>query len=274
VAGLREHPPAVATTPHGGPEELFGLSAVRIEGTGADAVARAEMVTGPWLRHESGEAAAGSLGVLLDDVLGQAVLIARTEHQWSVTTELAFDLLAPVPVDGTTVRAHARLEAIDAGGGVARGRVVDEAGRTLALGATWGRLIDTVPAGVVGARPVEPVGDRGRSLAELLRIRAGERPGSWVVPSRPALGNPAGVMHGGVLACVAEMAAHAALGPDRGALTTASLHAFYLRPAVGDMAVDAEVVHRGRSLAVVEVVARGASGKPCMRATVGSRSAE
>jgi uncharacterized protein (TIGR00369 family) len=274
VASTRERPPAALTTPHGGPEELFGLSTVRIDGAGADAVTRAEMATGPWLCHESGEPAAGSLGVLLDDVLGQAVLIARTERQWSVTTELAFDVLAPLPVDGVTVRAHARLEAIDAGGGVARGRVVDERGRTVAIGTTWGRLIDSVPDAVAEPAAVEPVGDRGRSLAALLRVQPGERPGSWVVPAWPGVGNPAGVMHGGVLACVAEMTAHAALGPDRGALSTASLHAFYLRPAVGDMVVDAEVVHRGRSLAVVEVVARGASGKQCMRATVGSRSAQ
>src|SRR6476660_6523591 len=57
---------------------------------------RSGMDVGPWLVVD-GRPAAGSLGVLMDDVLGQAVIVGRPGGHWAVTTELAVDVCAPLP---------------------------------------------------------------------------------------------------------------------------------------------------------------------------------
>ncbi|MDT7707080.1 MAG: hypothetical protein QOG20_2687, partial [Pseudonocardiales bacterium] len=59
----------------------------------------------------------------------------------------------------------------------------------------------------------------------------------------------------------------------RSGLATASLRVTYVRPAVAPVVLTPTVLHGGRSLAVVEVLARGADARTCAIATVGLRSA-
>src|SRR6201996_1764543 len=132
------------TVPRGRPEHLFDLGPVLAETGGA----RTSMPTGPWLRGPDGRPSAAGLGVLLDDVLGQAVLIKRPAGLWSVTTELNIDVVAPLPADGRPISATASPVLLDDAGGLARGEALDCAGRRLAVGTTWGRFFTGIPDAV------------------------------------------------------------------------------------------------------------------------------
>jgi Uncharacterized protein, possibly involved in aromatic compounds catabolism len=232
--------------------------------------ARVSMPSGPWLRGLDGRPAAGGLGVLMDDVLGQALLTFRPEGHWPVTTELALDFAAPLPTDGTSLLAEAWPVSTDAGGGLAQGRVVDAVGRTIAVGTTWARLLPGVPDTVLNPPQVPAVTERGSCLPVLLGVEF-EPDGRLTAPELPDLRNPRGVMHGGIVACLAELASQAPSTPE---LATASLHVTYIRPAVGVITFEPQIIHRGRSLALTHVIARNEAGAPCAVATVTRRSAE
>jgi uncharacterized protein (TIGR00369 family) len=64
-------------------------------------------------------------------------------------------------------------------------------------------------------------------------------------------------VHGGIAATLIDTASGFALRttfeqPERAALTTTDLHVSYLRPATGDLRVEAEVVRAGGSMGVTE----------------------
>jgi uncharacterized protein (TIGR00369 family) len=253
-------------TPHGGPEELFRTGPVTVDG----GVARLTMATGPWLHDGDGRPAAGALGVLLDDLLGQAVIVHRPAGSWAVTTELTIDVGGPLPADGSRLDADAEPVSVDDAGGLSRGTVRAADGSVVAVGTTWSRFVPGVPRSVLdGAYGPASVRRGAGSLPELLGV--GWADGVLVLPDRPDLVNPAGRVHGGVVACAAECAARRAVA--RSGLATASLRVTYVRPAVAPVVLTPTVLHGGRSLAVVEVLARGADARTCAIATVGLRSA-
>jgi uncharacterized protein (TIGR00369 family) len=228
------------------------------------------MPTGAWLRGLGGRPSAAGLGVLLDDVLGQAALIRRSPGQWSVTTELNIDVAAPLPADGQAVSATASPVLIDDAGGLARGEVRDAGGRCLAVGTTWARFVAGIPGEVFD--PPELPGDvaRGECLSHLLRVRITDT-GRLDLPPRVDLGNPQGVVHGGVLLSLAVMSADQVLHDSQ--LEVASVRVVYLRPAVGELKFEPVIVHRGRSLGVIRVDVKNAAGALCTSATVTARSA-
>jgi uncharacterized protein (TIGR00369 family) len=248
-------------TPHGGPELLFRLGRFTIGG----GTAAGSMAAGPWLVVD-GRPAPAAIAILLDDVLGQAVITARPAGYWAVTTELTLDFCAPLPVHGQ-LHATAAAVVVDGAGGMARGTLCDDEGVVVAVGSTWQRFIPGVPDSVTADAPVTERGPADPLPADLVEV-AGE---ALVLAERAEFANPNGVTHGGVLAWAAELAAHRAVAPT--ALATASLHVQYVRPAVGPVSCTARPVHAGRSLAVVEVELRGRTGKTCARATVTLRSA-
>jgi uncharacterized protein (TIGR00369 family) len=249
-------------TPHGGPEVLFGIGRIT---AGPGRTAAGSMLSGPWLVVD-GRPAGGALAVLMDDVLGQSVITARPAGHWAVTTELTLDFSAPLPVHGH-LWAQAEAVVVDGAGGMARGTVRDDAGAPIAVGTTWQRFVPNVPntvtagARAAGRGPTDPV------PVELLEV-SGE---GVVLGDRAEFANPAGAVHGGVLAWAAELAARRAAAPT--ALDTGSLHLQYVRPAVAPVSCVAAVVHGGRSFAVVEVELRGRDGRVCTRATVTLRAA-
>jgi uncharacterized protein (TIGR00369 family) len=252
----------VLLTPYGGPEALFRLDQIEVDDTHASA---ATMETGPWLVVD-GRTAAGSLGVLVDDVLGQAVIVGRPDGHWAVTTELAIDVCAPLPPVG---RLHAvgELVSVDGAGGIARGTVRDATGHLVAVGTTWSRFTPGVPDGVrSGARAVRQAAG-GPAPHELLD----HTDDGVVIGARAEFGNPGGVVHGGVLTWVVELAARRLVGPS--ALHTASIRTTYVRPAIAPVTVVARIVHGGRAFTVVEAVARARDGRPCTLATVTLRAA-
>ena len=258
-------PLSTPTVPRGRPENLFDVGTVLVEA----GQARASMSTGPWLRGPDGRPSAAGLGVLLDDVLGQAVLVRRLPGLWSVTTELNIDLAMALPADGQPVEAAASPVLIDEAGGLARGEVRDGAGHCLALATTWARFVPGVPAEVLDPPELPDHIERGQCLADLLKVRIGET-GSLRLPARADLGNPQGVVHGGVLLSLAVMAAEQ-IFVGRG-LDVASARVVYVRPAAGELSFEPVTAHRGRSLGVVRVDVKNAAGALCTTATVTLRS--
>ena len=216
-------PLSTPTVPRGRPENLFDVSTVLVEA----GQARASMPAGPWLRGRAGHPSAAGLG---DDVLGQAVLARRLPGRWSVTTELTIDVARALPADGQLVEATASPVLIDEAGGVARGEVRDAAGHCLALATTWARFVPGIPAEVLDPPELPGIIERGQNLADLLQVRSGTA-GDLRLPARAELGNPQGVVHGGVLLSLAVMSAEQ-IFLTRG-LAVASVRVVYGRPAAG-----------------------------------------
>ncbi|MCE3554488.1 PaaI family thioesterase [Pseudonocardia sp. RS11V-5] len=260
-------------TPHGRPEELFAVAPL----TAGRGWAAGAMTLGAWLedgpdRGDAGRvSASGALGVLLDDVVGQAVLSCMPDDRWTVTTELSLNFPLPLPTAGR-VLAESKVVHADAAGGTADGRAVHEDGTVVATATVWGQAVPGVPA--LGG-PATGGEDRRRAgLLGALGAREVDGGGLTVEPS-PWLDNAQGVTHGGILACLAEMCgrrAASAVPGGRVPWRTSSVHVVYLRPAMGPLTVVPEPVHVGRSLASIRVRVIAASAKPVANASVLLRS--
>jgi acyl-coenzyme A thioesterase PaaI-like protein len=222
-----------------GPEALFRLGEITAS---EDGVYGGSMAVGPELTVV-GRTPAGVLAVLVDDVLGFAIVEDVPSGRWSVSAEIAMDVLAPLPTTGT-LHVEARLDHVDGLGGLSTGRVTTGDGALVALCRQRGRFVaappDLVEEGSWGA-PVA-AGD----LERLLAIRDG-------VPLRATdvLANEGGSLHGGISMFASELVA-AAVAPD---LVTASVHITYTRviPLGTEVTWRTDVVHRGRTLTVVDV---------------------
>lgn len=255
---------------HAGPERLFRVEQRHCE----DGALRGSMPVGSWLAERDGTPRVGALGVLIDNVLGNAIIAGCPHGQYAVSTEITLDAIAGLP--GRGVRAEARCIHVTSRTGYAVCEVVDAAGAVIARGTQRGWY---VPAG-----NVTPDGDfddgpppEADNLWDLLRLRAHDDHGSpyvELVASKAVL-NPLRNLHGGISLCVSELAAHAALA--RGSvptLTTASIHVAYTRAVPADSTVrfDPVVVHRGRSLAVVDVTG-SVGGRTCTSARITAQAA-
>ena len=257
----------VGTTPlpivDAGPESLFGVGRVYADG----AVVRGSMPTGSWLQGADGQVALGSLGVLVDNVLGYAIIAHRPPEHWSVSTEISLDLLTPLPSDGSRLHAEARTVQADATGGFAVGEVRDEEGNLVAVCRQRGRY---VPSGHDPAPLSFDLPHDVPDLAALIGFRAYPVRSSLTVT--PVLENPLHNLHGGITLAVADLAASQALTDGGPPLVTASLHVLYARPVPAGSTLDlvTSVQHRGRRLGCVEVIG-SIAGRPC---TIGRVSAQ
>lgn len=222
-----------------GPEALFGLGEITADSDGRFA---GSMELGPRLEVD-GRTTPGVLAVLVDDVLGFALVEHLPRGRWSVSAEIGLDLLRPLPPEGR-VHVSAVVRHRDALGALATGEVTTDDGEVLALVRQRGRFVDA-PADLVEegswGGPVSP-GD----LDRLLAVRAD-------VPLRVAevLVNEGGSLHGGVSLFASIAVAEAAVP----ALVTASAHITYARGvAIGtEVTWRTAIRHPGRSLAVVDV---------------------
>jgi acyl-coenzyme A thioesterase PaaI-like protein len=238
-----------------GPEGLFGVQHLAVSGTSATGSMRADA----WITG------LGSLGVLVDDVLGYAILGARLSNSWSVSTEIAIDLMAPVPTRGV-LRVEASLTHADARGGFAVGTVTSGDDTVLAVCRQRGRFVPA-PAHLLSSDEDGTAGvpvTAARGLEGQFNPKAGAATGLAVTP---LLGNPLGNLHGGVTLAASELIAAEALGRR---LRSASIHVTYVRPVpVGTtLQLEAEVVFAGRTLGSARVIGRNADRKPCTVATV------
>jgi len=253
------------------PESLFRVGAPRDRGEHG----LTRMQTGPWMNDAAGNAAAGAIGVLVDNAVGHRVYRSRPADCASVTSELSMDVLVPPPWNTRELRAQARMQHRDEDGGFAECRVLDDTDRLVAVATTWCRYIP-LPGGVPVLEsddgwPLEAPADQ-HTLFDVLGAHWMDT--DLVLAPSGELTNPLGMAHGGVLMAGTELAGNhavAAVMPDP---VTTSVRMNYLRPALMDaeIAFSAEIVHRGRSVSVAQVISRGASGKPSTLATVTCRT--
>ncbi|MCD2197748.1 hotdog fold thioesterase [Actinomycetospora endophytica] len=262
-------------TPIGVPEKVFGVGPIEIVGAGA----RSRMTTAGWMHGEDGRPTPGPLGLLVDDVVGQATLCACPAGRWPVTTELSIDVVAPMPGPGTELEVSSTLAAADPTTGTGRGEVWT-AGGLLALGTVWTRNTPATP----GPAAVEPDADdaleharASTTVRALLDASLSHEDGrtTMALPPGPVVANATGNGHGGVLACAAEVTAAAAVHGPEHPLVTSGLRVTFLRPAVldGGLTFTADVVHRGRALSLVHVTVWRADGRRCATASVIGRAA-
>jgi acyl-coenzyme A thioesterase PaaI-like protein len=221
-----------------GPEALLRMGELSVEA----GTFRGSMPVGPWL-EVAGRTPAGAVAVLVDDLLGYAIVADLPRGQWSVSAEITIDVVRPLPTSGR-VHADGQLVLADDLGGLATGSVTDDDGRLLALTSQRGRFL-RAPEGLVeeGAWGGPPApGD----LERLLAARA-DQP----LPTTDVLANESGNLHGGVSMFLADLVA-SALRPD---LVTASVHITYTRgiPIGPELICRATTRHDGRSLAVIDV---------------------
>ncbi|MFJ9173786.1 PaaI family thioesterase [Streptomyces sp. NPDC102360] len=232
------------------------------------------MRTGPWLNGPAGRAACGGLGVFVDHVLGQALMLRSPAGHVSVSSEISIDVCGPVPSDGSLLSADGRVLRSDALGAFATGSVVDDTGRLVAVCSQHGRWVGEAPAGAAsGTGAVAPdARPNAENLLELIgaRVKAAPDGAELYLDVTEELVNPLNNLHGGIGLCASDIAAHAALETVGKPSDTASVHIAYVRPVpLGTRArFDASMVHSGRSFAVVRVTAVNEAGKPCTIATV------
>jgi acyl-coenzyme A thioesterase PaaI-like protein len=209
----------------------------------------------------------GALGVLVDDVLGYAIIDSLPPRSWSVSTEIWVDLLAPLPTDGSRVHACARTAQV---GSFATGRVVDAEGRLLAECRERGREIADVPDPAGGVQPFE-LPDTAVDLGELIGLRPDGN--DMVLDVTPVLGNPRRMLHGGVSLCASELVAARSRQADAPDLVTTSLHIVHCRPVPAGARLEFSVTtrHAGRTLWISDVVGT-VEGRPCTLARISAEA--
>jgi uncharacterized protein (TIGR00369 family) len=260
--------------PCGGPETLFRVSPIEMRSEDV----RQSMRTGQWLLGQHGRPSAGALGVLADNLLGNALASRRPAGHWLVTTEISLDICKRLPADGSLLLGHSRPVMVQGLGGLASGEIADAVGDVVAIGTFRGRYTPGVPdlaEGRYGRADLGPhdipVPERP-SLESLLAMSV-DRVDSGVLatlPVDPMFANPVGNLHGGMLLCASEIAGSHALRTVGDGLATTSIRIAYLRPGpmTGAVTLTADVTHRGRTFGHANVVARGENGKPFGTATV------
>ncbi|HEY1920579.1 MAG TPA: hotdog fold thioesterase [Streptosporangiaceae bacterium] len=265
--------PAIPT----GPERSFRVARPTEDG----GIVSSSMPTGPWLNGPAGRPAAGALGVLIDNVLGYALMLNRPPGLWSISAEISLDLAQEFPADGSELTAQGRRLATDATGGLASGAVFDADGQIIAVSRQHGRWVpDDAVAGA--APPAQPGPAPGQApapaanLTELLgehtHAHATDDGARLDLTVTPDLVNPLGNLHGGITLCLCDVLAHAALSGQRHPTParTASIHVAYVRalPLGATASFHCEVAYRGRSFALIRIGAVNEAGKPCVIATV------
>ncbi|GAB93585.1 PaaI family thioesterase [Gordonia rhizosphera] len=254
------------TTPEfviSGAEALLRVSPVALSAQRAELTVAA----GQWYGDPVAGNLRGALGVPLDDVTGHVVASGVPQDKWPVSLGIRVDFLADPPVEGSPMTVIGELIARDDRSGTTRGAVVDGAGRTLALVTQRSHLVP------VDGQPHSSATQFDTPRPETsIRAALGFRdvtPGVVDLPPTTLAANGMGNLHGGVLIIGSELAAMSAVDAG-GVLRTTSIDIVYVRPGnAGDLTTfRSDLLHRGRSVAVVRVVAANASGKPCSISTV------
>ena len=235
------------------------------------------MRTGPWMRGRDSGTCAGSLGVFLDDLLGNALLAGRPDDYWPVSTELSIDLAEPVPADGSVLTGRGWPVSLEPGGGLSQGTVTGSSGALIATATTRERFLPAPRELLTGSGPdggPAALDDAAgpQSTMALLGAVARRENGAVImtVPGSGDFANPMGNTHGGILLCAAEIAGSLALHAEASPLQTSSIRVVYAGavPVTDTITYTAEVLHRGRTLGAAQVTARGAGGKTCALAMI------
>jgi uncharacterized protein (TIGR00369 family) len=253
----------------GGAEALFGIELVELDAESA----KVTMASGPWLLDD-GRVSRASLAVAIDDVTGFVIAAGTEKGRWPVSVGIRMDFVSDPLTDDAVICVDGTLVSRDSGGGLTTGRVLDSAGGVVAQATQRSHLVTGYHPGLAQSVDIPAGWDGGDCIPEIFGIKnpTGTGRNTLELPPSAFTRNQMGNVHGGVLICVAELAALRALdaAPE---LVTASIDTVYMRPCAGDEPVvfRSEIVHSGRSLEVVQVVAENSAGKPCVRSTVITR---
>ena len=248
-------------------EVKFGLQNC----VGSGSQRQCDVVLGLWSRNTLGQTQSGVIVTALDHVMGESIFAQRPAGWWLVTSQIAVDFLAPVPVL-TRLRAAADAAMVDAGGGYARGQLHDEQGNLLATYCAWLHRRPVSPGAVAPRAASPPTRRPAANIDDYLGVDHGAGDGAVLLTlSEPSpWTNFMGFVHGGVWTCLVEMAASRAVAQHNPALVPAGLHTIFLRPGRGDAAITvrADIQRVGSTSAVVDVLGRAADGGVCTRSTV------
>lgn len=226
-----------------GPAALLGVSDLRQDDDLVTGVSAAGSVPA----GADGRPAVGALGVLVDEVLGYALMSSLRQGEWSMSTELWIDLLSAVPAEMLVASGRATAQ-----GAFASGHVATSGGRRVAecrhRGRRAGRPAVSRPA---WSGPRSP----GASVSALLGLRASADATAGSLDITPALVNPSAVLHGGMSLAACEALAttsRVAAGCD---LPTTSVHVVHTGPAsLGAVAdLSCSTVRAGRTLWLTDV---------------------
>ncbi|MCG7632788.1 MULTISPECIES: PaaI family thioesterase [Gordonia] len=247
----------------GGPEVMLRIGEVSVSGERSEAHTEA----GPWLADPATGVSRGALAVSCDDVTGYLVAAAGPRHRWPVSLGIRMDFLADPPLDGSSLHVTGELVARDDRGAMTTGAVLDPSGRTIATIIQRSHLIDAprTPGPRASARILEIPDGPVRQQLGLVEVAPN------VLSMAPTVlsANGMGSVHGGILVCASELAA-ASCVRAAGDMRTTSVDITYVRPcdAAETATFTSEVMHHGRSLSVVRVVAANRGAKPAAIATV------
>lgn len=243
-------------------EARFGVGTIDLEGRRTVASMLIDE------RHAvRGRTSLGSLGVLVDIVLGFALIKRRPPGHWSVSCEIAIDAVPTLPPPGTTVSIEAETDFAGATEGLATGWVVTEDGSRVALAMQRARFVPWAEDHRFDSRRQHaPSSSACDGLAELLDAEL-TAAGEAILPPDPAWQNPLHNLHGGVALATSCLAADRALEElctreGRPALVPRSIRVNYVRPIPADRPArfSPHLRHLGRTFGVVDVEGIGARG--------------
>ncbi|WP_082606074.1 PaaI family thioesterase [Nocardioides sp. Root190] len=223
------------------------------------------MTLGAGSLGRDGRTAVGSLGVLVDESLGYAIMGSLPQGTWSISTEIWIDVIAPLPSRGAELIARA---AALVSGSFSRGQVHDSSGRLLVECRQRGRLAPTPPE-LLESTPADrhdraPGADR---LDAALGLRT--EGDVHVLETRRDLANPRWMLHGGISLAASEVVAVQSREERGCSLPTSSVHIVHTRgvPLAAQVEFRSQTRHAGRTLWVTDVIGT-VDGKVCTVATV------
>lgn len=173
-----------------GPAAMFGVADLRQQQDGvAASMTLASGSVGP--DHRT---AVGSLGVLVDEVMGYAIMGSLPQGAWSISTEIWIDVVGTLPGPGTELVARGTVAAT---GSFSLGQVWDSSGRPVVECRQRGRAVPP-PPDLVERAVVD--GNVSLSDADRLEVLLGLRVegDAHVLRARLGLANPRRMLHGGV----------------------------------------------------------------------------
>lgn len=250
------------------------------------------MPLSPWLRGPSGRISLGALAIPSDVALGGTVGTILPPATIMATSELSLRQLAPAPADGDViVRSH--LVYAHGSTGLSEATLTDATGRLLAHGTSQCFIpppFSPAPEPPADLPPFEPPAYGtpdpwareldadlpGAPIGHLVGIRPvseGDGTATFALTTSEWLSIMRGVVNGGVIALLAELALTAAIrtaAPAAAAAAVVDLKVNYLRPLPADgndATARATVVHTGRRRAIGNVEVSGADGKLVALAT-------
>ncbi|WP_082599321.1 PaaI family thioesterase [Nocardioides sp. Root151] len=248
-----------------GPTKLFGAGPWQDGDT-----VRGVMPADRLFPGADGRPAVGSLGVLVDEVVGYSIIGSLPEGAWTVSTEIWIDIVRPLADAEGELSASARSIAP---GSFATGELIDASGNLIAECRERGREIADPPDFAVARTDFAFDGavDLDQDLSGVLSLR--EMGEGWVLPVVPRWENPRGVLHGGISLAASEAAATASRVEAGSDLATSSLHIVHTRavPSGVDLELRTTTRHAGRTLWVTDVDAVW-NGKVCATTRVSAQA--